>query len=383
MFGEGGNDLLKGNAHDDLVEGNQDGDWLEGNDDEDDLVGGSSFPDQPDTGDVLWGGQGADVLAGDNTCLVRQAAGVPFNPTSCEQLDTPAPTAFHYVTSQLGRGDAARRRAARPRRAGCHASSAPTSSTVARVSTSSSARTAPTSCSVTAAATSSSATDTRTSWSATGRSTAYGGIALPPEVGGTLPTLPPRAVGSARARRARASSWSGPAQADGQDDQMGGSNRAGHRDTGDWIFGDGEADFQLGDNGELNRTIEGDAYDVYEERYAGNTRARERGHRARRHPLRRGHHGGRGRLGCRPDVRRQRHEPADLAGRRRRRRQPVGPGRQRQAVRRGRATTTSSASSATTPCGVARARTPWSATAAACRPGSSRPTAATPATRWC
>ncbi len=81
MFGEGGNDLVKGNAHDDLVEGNQDGDWLEGNDDEDDLIGGSSFPDQPDTGDVLWGGHGADVLAGDNTCLVRQAAGVPFNPS--------------------------------------------------------------------------------------------------------------------------------------------------------------------------------------------------------------------------------------------------------------------------------------------------------------
>ena len=80
-------------------------------------IGGSSFPDQPDTGDVLWGGQGADVLAGDNTCLVRKATGVPFDPTSCEKLDTPAPTEFHYVTSQLGVDDTARRGAARHRRA--------------------------------------------------------------------------------------------------------------------------------------------------------------------------------------------------------------------------------------------------------------------------
>ncbi|HEY1105899.1 MAG TPA: hypothetical protein VGE78_07095, partial [Agromyces sp.] len=102
MFGEGGNDRAKGNADDDHVEGNQDGDWLEGNADEDDLIGGSSFPDQPDTGDVLWGGGDADVLAGDNACIVRDVPGVEFAPGSCPALDTPAPTEFHYVTSQLG-----------------------------------------------------------------------------------------------------------------------------------------------------------------------------------------------------------------------------------------------------------------------------------------
>ena len=198
MFGEGGNDLVKGNANDDLVEGNQDGDWLEGNDDEDDLIGGSSFPDLPDTGDVLWGGDGADVLAGDNTCLVRQAAGVPFNPTSCEKLDTPTPTAFHYVTSQLGRARRHAESCCTTSTGRLPRSSAPTSSTAARASTWSSARTAPTSSSVTAVPTSSSATAMPTSWSATGRSTAYAGIVLPTEVGGTLPTLQPVLPAAAR-----------------------------------------------------------------------------------------------------------------------------------------------------------------------------------------
>ena len=269
MFGEGGNDRLKGKAGDDHAEGNQGGDWLEGNGDEDDLIGGSSFPDQRDTGDVLWGGGGADVLAGDNACIVRKVPGVTFAPASCPALDTPAPSAFHYVTSQLGvqtqRGvvyhdlDAPvasefgadrrqrriwRRRRVRPgrlrlplrrRRCGLPARQRRCGRSGGR-----SPRT---------------------------RSTAAS--QLPAEVGGTLPALPslpgglpgtpsvgPGLVGPAAGRRP------------GRPDRRFEPGRPPRRR--DWIFGDGAADFQLGDNGTLTRTIEGASYAVYEERYPGN-----------------------------------------------------------------------------------------------------------------
>ena len=38
---------------------------------------------------------------------------------------------------------------------------------------------------------------------------------------------------------------------DGQDDQIGGSSIKGFRDTGDTQLGNGGADFQIGDNGEV------------------------------------------------------------------------------------------------------------------------------------
>ncbi|MEF3404432.1 calcium-binding protein [Agromyces sp. CCNWLW203] len=272
MFGEGGNDLVQGNAHDDLVEGDQDGDWLEGNGDEDDLLGGSSFPDQPDAGDMLWGGGGADVLAGDNACIVRDVPGIDFDPSSCAALDTPAPGEFHYVTSQL---DVETKRGLV-----YHDLDGPAASEFGRDILNGG-----------------SGVDAEFGQDGNdflfgdggadfqhGNGGAdvvvgdrqldqYAGILLPPEVGGVLPTIvsPPSGLPGAPSV---GSALVGPAEADGQDDQFGGSNLAGHRDTGDWLFGDGEADFQLGDNGELNRTVEDEgpdaAYAVYEERYPDN-----------------------------------------------------------------------------------------------------------------
>ncbi|HEX5993722.1 MAG TPA: hypothetical protein VFY84_01135, partial [Jiangellales bacterium] len=267
MFGEGGTDLVKGNEHDDLVEGNQDGDWLEGNNHEDDLIGGSSFPDQPDTGDVLWGGGGADLLTGDNACVVRKVSGVIFAPSSCP-LDEGAPEEFHYVTSQLG--------VVTPRGVVLHDLDGPVSSEFGADQING-------------------GQGVDVEFGQDGGDFLFGdggedfqhgnghadvvvgdrpvgsysGISLPPEVGGTLPVLPPVPSGLP-GTPSTGEQLVGPAQADGQDDQLGGSNIAGHRDAGDWIFGDGQADFQLGDNGELNRTIEGAAYAVYEERYPGN-----------------------------------------------------------------------------------------------------------------
>ena len=269
MFGEGGNDLVKGNANDDHVEGNQGGDWLEGNDHEDDLIGGSSFPDQPDAGDVLWGGAGSDVEAGDNACVVRNVPGVTFAPSACPALDTPVPPSFHYVTSQLG--------VQTPRGVVFHDLDGPVGTEYGADQINGGQ-----------------GVDVQFGQDGTdflfgdggadfqhGSGHAdvlvgdrpvgsYSGISLPPEVGGTLPVLPPLPSGLP-GTPSTGEQLVGPAQADGQDDQIGGSNIVGHRDTGDWLFGDGQADFQLGDNGELNRKIEGSGYAVYEERYPGNT----------------------------------------------------------------------------------------------------------------
>ena len=264
MFGEGGNDRMRGNAQQDLVEGNQDSDWLEGNGDEDDLIGGSSAPNQRDTGDILHGGADADVLAGDNACVVRDVDGVEFTPASCDPPS--AATDFSYVTDQIGvdvrRGVLLH----------------DLDSFVADESGADQLN-------------GGEGVDVELGqddddWLSGGGGDDYqqgnggsdillgdrpltalsapampAGIALPDldgadDLPGTPSTEP---------------ELSGPVQADGQDDQIGGSNFAAHRDTGDWLFGDGAADFQVGDNGELTRTIEGSAYAVYEERYAGNT----------------------------------------------------------------------------------------------------------------
>lgn len=268
MFGEGGSDLVQGNAHDDLVEGDQDGDWLEGNGQEDDLIGGSSLPDLPDAGDVLWGGGGADVIAGDNACIVRDVPGIAFDPSACPALDSPEPDAFHYVTSQLG--------VETPRGLVYHDLDGPEASEYGSDQLNGG-----------------SGVDAQFGQDGSdflfgdggadvqhGNGGAdvvigdrpvgdYAGILLPAEVGGVLPALPPLPAGLPGVPSA-GTDLVGAAEADGQDDQFGGSNLAGHRDEGDWLFGDGEADFQLGDNGELTRTVEGDAYAVYEERFPGN-----------------------------------------------------------------------------------------------------------------
>ncbi|MEO6651208.1 MAG: hypothetical protein ABIP17_00950 [Ilumatobacteraceae bacterium] len=87
MFGEGGADLVKGGNGDDLIQGNQAGDWLEGNAGEDDIIGGSEFLasaggpalagagsdlGDPDGGDSIFGGAGADVITGDNAVVIRK-----------------------------------------------------------------------------------------------------------------------------------------------------------------------------------------------------------------------------------------------------------------------------------------------------------------------
>ncbi|MCW2965427.1 MAG: hypothetical protein JWO17_2679 [Actinomycetia bacterium] len=71
QYGQGGNDVIHGGAGDDYAEGNAGGDQMFGEDGNDDLVGGSKEAGRLDTGDVISGGAGYDVVAGDNAVLAR------------------------------------------------------------------------------------------------------------------------------------------------------------------------------------------------------------------------------------------------------------------------------------------------------------------------
>ncbi len=81
ILGQRGNDLLHGDAGDDYVEGGQDSDTIDGDAGQDDLVGGEytrhgtvADAGQLDTADVLRGGDGGDVMIGDNGAVLRDPA---------------------------------------------------------------------------------------------------------------------------------------------------------------------------------------------------------------------------------------------------------------------------------------------------------------------
>ena len=253
-------------ANDDLIEGNQGNDWLEGNDGEDDIVGGSSALGlrgrtspvvtgadlgDPDGTDAVFGGGGADVLAGDNAVVIRKTAG------NTTVYNAALPTA--YFTSDhedavpgwwLGVTTNRLVRAARPDDVDFGPLRLATSSRPVR------------------------RTDVvfgqdGNDWVAGGANDdaiegnggadiLYGdqrpGVERHRTVSrwSRLPSSPGSASSTATDRR----------QPDGEDDIVGGSNVS-HRDGNDTVNGDGEDDFVLGDNGPLQRNIAGGAYVRY------------------------------------------------------------------------------------------------------------------------
>jgi Ca2+-binding RTX toxin-like protein len=100
IHGQGGDDRLLGYAGDDEAEGGPGRDWIEGNDGDDDLIGGSSVildgtaddaaQGQRDTGDVVLGGAGDDLVTGDNAVIARVGTFSPhlFRVGSGGALDT-------------------------------------------------------------------------------------------------------------------------------------------------------------------------------------------------------------------------------------------------------------------------------------------------------
>lgn len=254
LLGQGGPDRLKGNAADDYVEGDQGVDWIEGNDGNDDLVGGSSTPltgssGQTDAADAVFGGNGDDIGIGDNGVVNRPAAGEtptratqrlaatggnPITGRVVVEYDlAPAPPADRFGDDRMSGG---------------------------------------------------SGVDVL--WGQDGGDFLSGGgqadyiegnggadvlrgdlgLGEPSSETTVVPLADPGWPG------APSPDLDGNDPSHGQDDMIGGSAAAGFRDGGDAFEGNGADDVQLGDNGSLVRTVEGQPGSmkekVYTERYA-------------------------------------------------------------------------------------------------------------------
>ena len=70
-----GDDLIYGDDDDDLIIGQQGTDTIHGGADDDDIIGGHHVAGGHDSGDLLDGGTGDDVIAGDNALITRLPVG--------------------------------------------------------------------------------------------------------------------------------------------------------------------------------------------------------------------------------------------------------------------------------------------------------------------
>ncbi|SDJ14585.1 Ca2+-binding protein, RTX toxin-related [Actinokineospora alba] len=265
LLGQGGPDRLQGNAHDDYVEGNQGVDWIEGDSGNDDLVGGSSTPlsgsgattsGQQDAADALYGGPGDDIGIGDNGVVLRPAAGeVPTRATQRLATAGGNPITGRIIQRyDLDNGGVL---------------NAPAGDRFGddRVSGGS---------------------GVDVLWGQDGGDFLSGGgqadylegnggndmlrgdrmLSEPSTETTSVPLTDPGWPGAASA----VDELEGTDTTSGQDDMVGGSAAVGFRDGGDAFEGNGSDDVQLGDNGTLVRTMQGQAgamsEKVYAERYA-------------------------------------------------------------------------------------------------------------------
>jgi Ca2+-binding RTX toxin-like protein len=249
ILGQDGNDRLKGNAGDDYIEGDQGSDWAEGNAGEDDLVGGSSTAfggsgltttGQLDGADALYGGANDDVITGDNALVLRTGA----RTSTTDRLGSIANTRLTSRNITLFDLNSPNFLTNPPR-------------------------------AVFGGDRLSGGSETDVIYGQDGNDQVSGGPGADYMEGNggndvlrgdlRLDQAPP--AGHA-ATSALATSWPGSASAladvegntanpDGQDDMIGGNSRAAFRDGNDDIEGDGESDFQLGDNGTLKRDVQG------------------------------------------------------------------------------------------------------------------------------
>lgn len=254
IIGQSGADRLKGNGSDDYVEGSQGVDWVEGDDGDDDLVGGNSTSlsgagdataGQLDADDAVFGGPGNDVAIGDNGVVLRPAQGeIPTRATvrlAPSGGNPMAPRIAQRYDLQQGPAD----------RFGADRMSGGSGVDVV--------------------------------WGQDGGDFLTGdghadylegngggdvlrgdlGLGAPSAETTVTPLADPGWPGSS----------SGPDQLvgtapDGQDDMIGGSTIQGFRDGGDVFEGNGEDDVQLGDNGSLMRTLQGQPGSMTEKVYA-------------------------------------------------------------------------------------------------------------------
>jgi Ca2+-binding RTX toxin-like protein len=265
VFGQGAHDRLKGGADDDYVEGGPGIDWIEGDQGNDDLVGGSSTPfsgsgedtrGQPDTDDGIFGGQGDDVILGDNGVILRPGPGEASTRSTVRMSTAPGVQMTGRIIQMYDR-----------RNSGSYL----TPPTANRYGSDRIAG----------------GEGVDVSYGQDGKDYVSGGahddyiegnngadvIRGDLSLGGssTQTTVAPLADPGWRGASSGQALLEGAAGPDGQDDIIGGSSTAGFRDGDDVMEGNGGDDYQLGDNGSLMRTIQtvnGVAQEkVYQERY--------------------------------------------------------------------------------------------------------------------
>ena len=251
MYGQAGDDAIKGNGDDDFLQGNRGGDLVEGNSGGDDIVGGTSLASasgagDPDAGDYLYGGEGPDVITGDNAVITR----VP--PVSVPAED--------YLTTQLGidrqRSVLLLDKEPPPASARFGADQVSGGGGVDVLFGQDGVD------HVTGGA-----GDDYLQGNGDG-DFLWGDRLLSDVVASEAERVPvgvPALPAGLAAQLSAVAEREGAVTPHGQDDMIGGSTIKGFRDGSDVMAGDGSADFQLGDNGELLRTSAGGAYITYVE----------------------------------------------------------------------------------------------------------------------
>jgi Ca2+-binding RTX toxin-like protein len=251
LLGQGGDDSVDAGDQDDYAEGGQGSDLVVGGAGDDDALGGSSASTtsnaagaigQPDGSDDVYGGEGSDLVVGDDALLTRvtsgrdwrtnranaaQSALVPGRGIALYDLNGPvpaAPTAGHSAADALsGQGGA-------DVLLGQDGND-----------------------------TISGGGDDDYVEGQGGSDAVHGDVAL------SATEIVTAAAGAA---------WSTPLPdaaivLAGQDDLTGGWSKQGYRDGIDVIRGDGDDDFEVGDNGSIARVLIGSTETVYSARYGG------------------------------------------------------------------------------------------------------------------
>jgi Ca2+-binding RTX toxin-like protein len=260
IIGQAGNDRLKGNAGDDYIEGDQGSDFVEGDTGDDDLVGGSSWVHsgagpaivgQADTADAVYGGPGDDAVIGDNAGLLRVGSRTPtFDRIGSTVLGTRVPSRNLTLYDLNG---PAYPSAAVAGNSGPDRLSGGDGVDVMYGQD---------------------GNDQMSGGSMADYLEGNGGDDL---IQGDRPLFTAPPIAGQPVTTPLGTNWPGTAgdladlegaSADGQDDMIGGSSIANFRDGKDNIEGDGEGDFQLGDNGVLRRDIQGSAPNLTDRIYA-------------------------------------------------------------------------------------------------------------------
>jgi Ca2+-binding RTX toxin-like protein len=246
ILGQNGDDQLQGNAGDDYIEGDQGSDLIEGDTGNDDLVGGSSTAQsgsgnatvgEADTADAVFGGPGDDVITGDNASVLRNAG----RTNTTDRLGTSVPGTrmdARLITLYDLNGNTPLTTPASSQYGADHLSGGSGNDVIYGQDGNDQISGGP----------------GADYMEGNGGDDILRGDAL----------LNAAGTGETTTSYLTNANWLQPTTSDlegsgpdGQDDMIGGSSIPAFRDGNDQLEGDGESDFQLGDNGTLKRVVNG------------------------------------------------------------------------------------------------------------------------------